>query len=64
MRPINLEKLHEATDEQLREAYDVAIARAHDAPKSDQGNESSAWSRFSREAFRLMAEIDRRKPVP
>lgn len=66
MRPINLERLHEATDEQLTEAYAAAIAKAHDAPKDMRGDPpiidgSAAWARFSREAERIGNEIDRRR---
>ena len=65
MRPINLEKLHEASGEQLAEAYAVAMGKAHDAPKEISGDPpiiegSMAWARFSREAGRIYAEMDRR----
>jgi hypothetical protein len=68
--PINFEKLHEATDAQLAEAYAAALARAHRAPKlygdNDAPTGSDAWARFSNEALRVGAEINRRatKVIP
>jgi hypothetical protein len=63
-RPINLEAMHEATDGQLADAYEAALARAHDAPKlygdKDAPTGSIAWAQFSNEAFRIKREIERR----
>lgn len=63
MRPINLENLDEATDEQLADAHAHALRRAYDAPKDqpDRGMASSTWAAASREAFRIGNEIERRK---
>jgi hypothetical protein len=66
MRPINMERLWEATDEQIAEAYAVAIDHAHNAPKEMCGEPpiisgSMAWARFSSRAFRISSEIVRRK---
>lgn len=59
-RPINLEKLEEATDEDLMEAHAAALTKAHDAPY-DRADGSMSYARFAREANRIGAEIDRRK---
>lgn len=66
IRPLNLERLHEATDEQLAVAYAAALVMAHNAPREIAGdppvlNGSMAWAARSREAFRLGGEIARRK---
>lgn len=64
MRPINFEKLGEASEDQIAEAYAAALVKAQEAPKSDTGNASDAWARFSREAERIGQEIDRRRSKP
>ncbi len=66
MRLINLERLWEATDQQLAEAYAIAIAKAHHAPVEMRGDPpiisgTMAWARFSREAERISNEIARRR---
>ena len=58
---INLERLWEASDADLADAYQRALERAHNAPKSLPGSPSDAWARHSREAFLLGNEIARRK---
>lgn len=65
-RPINLERLGEASIEQLELAYAATLAKAHDAPHDMRGDPpiidgSQAWARFSREACRIGDEIARRK---
>ena len=62
-RPINLERLHEATDQQLADAYARALQLAHDAPKDmpNEGMASPTWAVRSREAFRIGDEIARRE---
>lgn len=56
-RPINLEDLGSATDEQLAVAYVKAVGLAHDAPK-DTG--AMTWATRAREACRIGGEIARR----
>lgn len=68
---INMERLWEASDEQLAAAHANALDRAHNAPKNlfrnadgtaSLGN-SDAWARFSREANRIGDEIARRSAL-
>lgn len=67
---VNLERLHEASDEALASAYSAALERAHNAPLATfcldhDGHKhltdhKSSFAMFSREAFRLGNEISRR----
>jgi len=65
---INLERLHEAANEALLEAYAVALELAHDAPKELMGDPPvinshgafGTWAARSKAAFRLGDEIARR----
>lgn len=54
---MSLERL---TDDQLLKQTAEARLRAHNAPKSDVGNTSDAWARWSNEWMRLANEVDRR----
>lgn len=68
---VNLERLWEATDEELADAYARAIERARNAPlatycEDHDGHRhlmdhKTSWASFSREADRIGLEMDRRR---